>query len=100
MSKRLYVGNLSHSTNEDDLTAAFETAGHPVSHVRLVLDRETIRPGAFAIVEVPTEEGASRAIAALNGRQLLGRHVVVSQVHPHKAGRTNCSLPADENDYR
>ena len=86
MGKRLYVGNLSYSVNEADLREAFGAEGYEVSEVKLVMDRDTGRPRGFAFVEMATEEGALKAIENLNGRELQGRAVSVSEARERTGG--------------
>lgn len=86
MGKRLYVGNLSYSITETDLQEAFRAEGHEVSEVKLVLDRETGRPRGFAFVEMATDEGATHAITNLNGRELMGRPITVSEARERTGG--------------
>jgi len=86
MGKRLYVGNLSFSITEADLREAFKAEGHDVSEVKLVTDRETGRPRGFAFVEMATDEGAAHAIGSLNGRDLQGRTITVSEARERTGG--------------
>jgi RNA recognition motif-containing protein len=86
MGKRLYVGNLSYSVTEVDLREAFSAEGHEVAEVKLVMDRETGRPRGFAFVEMATEEGAAHAIESLNGRDLQGRTVTISEARERTGG--------------
>jgi cold-inducible RNA-binding protein len=79
MGKRLYVGNLSYSTTEADLRDAFVATGHDVAEVKLVLDRDTGRPRGFAFVEMATDAGAQNAMETLNGKELQGRAIAVSE---------------------
>ena len=86
MGRRLYVGNLSYSTTEADLRDAFVATGHDVAEVKLVMDRETGRPRGFAFVEMATEAGAAHAIGSLNGRDLQGRTITVSEARERTGG--------------
>jgi cold-inducible RNA-binding protein len=86
MGKRLYVGNLSFSTTEADLKEAFKAEGHEVSEVKMVMDRDTGRPRGFAFVEMATDAGASHALANLNGRDLQGRTITVSEARERTGG--------------
>jgi RNA recognition motif-containing protein len=86
MGKRLYVGNLSYSVNETDLRDAFTAEGYDVAEVKVVMDRDTGRPRGFAFVEMATEEGASKAIENLNGRDLQGRTITVSEARERTGG--------------
>jgi len=86
MGKRLYVGNLSYSTTETDLKDAFVATGHEVAEVKLVLDRDTGRPRGFAFVEMATDAGAQNAIETLNGKDLQGRSIAVSEARERTGG--------------
>lgn len=77
MPKKLYVGNMSYSTSEDELREAFEAAGEVVS-VAVITDRETGRPRGFGFVEMATDEGAEAAIEAMDGKDLGGRPLKVN----------------------
>jgi len=77
MSKKLYVGNLSWSSTEDDVRAAFEAYGQ-VTSVNLIEDRETGRPRGFGFVEMD-DAGAREAIAALDGKEFGGRNIKVNE---------------------
>jgi RNA recognition motif-containing protein len=86
MGKRLYVGNLAYSVTEMDLRSAFEAEGSEVQEVKMVMDRETGRPRGFAFVEMATEDGARAAISNLNGRDLQGRAVTISEARERTGG--------------
>jgi cold-inducible RNA-binding protein len=86
MGKRLYVGNLSYSTTEADLRDAFVATGHEVAEVKLVLDRDTGRPRGFGFVEMSTDAGAQNAIETLNGKDLQGRAIAVSEARERTGG--------------
>jgi cold-inducible RNA-binding protein len=80
MTKRIYVGNLSFQTTEDDLKDLFALAG-PVDSVRIITDRDTGRSKGFAFVEV-SDGAAEKAIAQLNGKELKGRTLTVNEARP------------------
>lgn len=82
MAKRIYVGNLSYRTTEDDLSALFEQAGQ-VESVNIITDRDTGRSKGFAFVEMGNE-AAERAIAQFNGTELNGRALTVNQARPRE----------------
>jgi cold-inducible RNA-binding protein len=86
MGKRLYVGNLPYTATETDLRDALTEVGHDVVEVKLMMDRETGRPRGFAFVEMATDEGARSAIEALNGRDLQGRTLNVSEARAREGG--------------
>ncbi len=80
----LYVGNLSYTITEDELKEAFSAFGEVLS-VKIVSDRESGRSKGFGFIEM-TEAGAGRrAIAALDGTELSGRMVKVSEARPPKS---------------
>ena len=81
MTKNVYVGNLSFDTTQGKLQELFETHGQ-VSTVNVITDRETGRPRGFAFVEMMTDEGASAAIRALDGQDMDGRAIKVSEAKP------------------
>ena len=80
MSKKLFVGNLSFQTTESDVSRAFEQCG-AVESVAIIMDRETGRSKGFGFV-VMAEDGASKAIATLNGSELNGRTLTVNEAKP------------------
>ena len=80
MSKKLYVGNLSFQTTENDITDAFAQCG-AVESVSIITDRDTGRSKGFGFV-VMEDEAAEKAIATLNGTQLDGRTLTVNEARP------------------
>ncbi len=79
MGSRLYVGNLSFDTMEDDLIAAFEQDGRKVSSANIMTDRDTGRSRGFAFVEMNNESDAQAAIQAMDGTNLDGRDLKVNE---------------------
>jgi len=79
VKKKLYVGNLSFETTESDLKELFGQAGL-VETVRIVTDRDSGRSKGFGFVEM--EEGGDKAIAAMNGKDFMGRTLTVNQARP------------------
>jgi RNA recognition motif-containing protein len=79
----IYVGNLSYGATEDQLRAAFVKFGN-VSRVNLIIDRETGRSKGFGFVEMPDDSAAEAAIKALNGAELDGRSMKVSEARPRE----------------
>ncbi|EHJ49343.1 RNP-1 like RNA-binding protein [Solidesulfovibrio carbinoliphilus subsp. oakridgensis] len=77
MSKKLYVGNLPFSTNEDEIRDMFSAYGE-VQSVNLIVDRETGRLRGFGFVEMTTE-GADAAMEALNGKAFGGRDLRINE---------------------
>jgi cold-inducible RNA-binding protein len=82
MSKRIYVGNLSYQTTENDLTNLFEQAGQ-VESVNIITDRDTGRSKGFGFVEMSAED-ADKAIAQLNGTEVDGRALTVNEARPRE----------------
>jgi cold-inducible RNA-binding protein len=79
--KKLFVGNLPHSTTEAELRTLFEPHGK-VDQVSLVTDRDTGRSRGFAFVEMADAGEAEKAIAALNGKELGGRALNINEARP------------------
>ena len=83
MSNKLFVGNLSFETTENDLQDAFAAYG-TVTETNLMMDRMTNRPRGFAFVTMSTPEEAQQAIAGLHGRDLGGRALTVNVAKPRE----------------
>ncbi|WP_243311401.1 RNA recognition motif domain-containing protein [Fundidesulfovibrio agrisoli] len=77
MSKKLYVGNLSFNTTEDEIRNQFATFGEVIS-VSLITDRETGRLRGFGFVEMD-DEGARAAIQGMDGKDFGGRNLKVNE---------------------
>lgn len=75
--KKIFVGNLSWKTTEEQLKAFFEVCGQVVS-AKIVTDKTTGRSKGFGFVEMADEEAASNAIRELNGKPLLDRPLRLS----------------------
>jgi RNA recognition motif-containing protein len=82
---KLYVGNLSFQTSEDELRDLFSQHGD-VASVSLVMDRETGRPRGFGFVEMPDDAQAQAAITAINGQSFMGRDLTVNEARPKTGG--------------
>jgi cold-inducible RNA-binding protein len=80
LSKKLFVGNLSFQTTENDITDAFAHVG-AVEAVSIITDRDTGRSKGFGFVTM-SEEDADKAIGKLNGSQLDGRALTVNEAKP------------------
>jgi len=83
MSNKIFVGNLSFDTTENDLQDAFAAHG-TVTETNLLMDRETGRPRGFGFITMNSPEEAQKAIAALNGSQLGGRALTVNVAKPRE----------------
>ena len=79
--KRLYVGNLSFTSDEHEVRDAFSAYGE-VSSVHLVTDRDSGQPRGFGFVEMNDSGEAQNAIDGLNGAQLGGRSLTVNEARP------------------
>jgi RNA recognition motif-containing protein len=79
---KLYVGNLSFSTTEEQLRQLFDPYG--VTSASMVMDRETGRPRGFAFVEVADATQGNAAIAAINGKNVDGRDLTVNEAKPRE----------------
>ena len=83
MNTKLYVGNLSFDTTENDLQDLFAQFG-PVTEVNLIMDRMSGRSRGFAFVTMATPEGAQAAIQGMAGKTVHGRNVAVSEARPRE----------------
>ena len=83
MNTKLYVGNLSYDTTENDLQDMFAAHG-PVTEVNLMMDRLTGKPRGFGFVTMSTKEGSDAAIQALNGKEVGGRALTVNEARPRE----------------
>jgi RNA recognition motif-containing protein len=86
MNTKLFVGNLSFNTTENDLQDAFAAHG-TVTEANLMMDRATGRPRGFGFITMGTPEEAQKAIDALNGSTLDGRALTVNEAKPREEGR-------------
>jgi cold-inducible RNA-binding protein len=83
MNSKLYVGNLSYSSTEEDLRDLFAQAG-TVTSVALIKDRDSGRSKGFAFVEMSNQAEAQKAIEMFNGRNLGDRELRVSIAKPQE----------------
>jgi RNA recognition motif-containing protein len=83
MSTRLFVGNLSFKTTENQLQDLFAEHG-AVNSVDLIVDKFTGRPRGFAFVTMETAEAADNAIKALHGKNVDGRDLTVNVARPRE----------------
>ena len=83
MSSKLFVGNLSFKTTENELQDAFAEHG-TVLEANLMMDRATGRPRGFGFVTMSTPEEAEKAIQALHGKDLGGRALTVNIARPRE----------------
>ncbi|GAB4453818.1 MAG: RNA-binding protein [Anaerolineae bacterium] len=83
MEVKLYVGNLSYQTTEDDLRTLFAKAGQ-VASVAVIKDRDTGNSKGFAFVEMSTQAEAQKAVSMLNGFSLEDRELKVNLAKPRE----------------
>ncbi len=85
MATKLYVGNLSYQTTDQQLRDMFAETGN-VTSAQVVTDKYTGQARGFGFVEMATEDEAQQAIAAINGRSVDGRTLVVNESRPREGG--------------
>lgn len=83
MGRRLFVGNLSYQTDENELTELFSQFG-AVDNVQIMRDMATGRARGFAFVEMATDEEAAAAATGLNNTQFGGRTIAVNEARPRE----------------
>jgi RNA recognition motif-containing protein len=83
--KKLYVGNLSFGATEENIRTEFAKLGIHTDSITLVRDRDTGQPRGFGFVEISDDVAAAKAIASLNGKEFLGRALVVNEARPQAA---------------
>ena len=83
METKLFVGNLSYNTSEDDLRQLFAQAGN-ITSVSLVKDRDTGRSKGFAFVEMSSQSEVEQAIKMFNGTTLDDRQIKVDKARPRE----------------
>jgi RNA recognition motif-containing protein len=79
--KKLYVGNLTYDTTEDNLVELFSEFGEVLS-AQIIIDRDTNRSKGFGFVEMA--DGADEAANALNGQDFRGRNLTVNEARPRE----------------
>lgn len=83
MATKLFVGSLSYSVNDDQLNDAFAPFGTVVS-AKVIIDRDSGRSKGFGFVEMSSEEEAKAAIKGMDGKDLGGRQIAVSEARPQE----------------
>ena len=83
---RIYVGNLSYETTEEDLRQAFGAFGE-VASADIITDKYSSRPKGFGFVEIASKSEAEAAIAGLNGTTLKERTLTVNEARPRTENR-------------
>jgi len=88
MSNKLYVGNLTDDTTDEDLRDNFNDLGKCIS-AKIIRDKQTGRSKGFAFVEMATEQEAQEAIRKCKGVELDGNKLIVSEARPEGTTRQN-----------
>ncbi|MCL4853531.1 MAG: RNA-binding protein [Bryobacteraceae bacterium] len=83
VAKKLYVGNLSYDTTDNDLRRIFEEFGS-VDSAQVIMDRDSGRSKGFGFVEMGNNQEAEAAIKALNGKDVGGRPLTVNEAKPRE----------------
>ena len=83
MGRKLYVGNLPYSADQQSLTEIFGQCG-TVDSVNVITDRDTGRSKGFAFIEMSSDSEAQKAIQELNGTDCDGRPMTVNEAKPQK----------------
>ena len=96
--KKIFVGNLSWKTSEDQLKEHFEVYGQVLS-AKIVTDKTTGRSKGFGFVEMADEEGATNAIRELNGKPLLDRSLRLSLAQERERTDRREREPRGESSY-
>ena len=97
MAKKLYVGNLSYNTVEEDLREEFSKIGE-VTSATLIVDQTNGRSKGFGFVEMASDEAAAKAIATLNGTMFMDRTITVNEAKP-KTERSGGGRGGDRGGY-
>ncbi len=82
----IYVGNVAFTATEDQLTELFTEYGE-VNSVKIITDKFSGRSKGFAFVEMPNENEAKEALNALNGLEINGRNLSVTEARPKEEGQ-------------
>jgi len=77
----IYTGNLPYETTDEDLRDTFAEFGE-VSTAKVIMDRDSNRSKGFGFVEMPSDDDARKAIAALDGKEFSGRTLKVNEARP------------------
>ena len=84
--KKLYLGNLPFKATEDQVAALFAELGIQPDSISLLRDRFTDQPRGFGFAEIGNDADAVKAVEALNGKDFLGRALVVNEARPQQEG--------------
>ena len=99
MSTKLFVGNLSFNTSQDQLQSLFSPHGNVID-VDLIMDKFSGRPRGFGFITMESKEAAEAAIQALNGKSFEGRALTVNEARPRedRASRPGGGYRSDRGD--
>ena len=95
---KIYVGNMSYDTSEDDLRKAFEAHGQ-VDSVAVISDQYSGRSKGFGFVEMSSETEAKAAMDSLNGTDLDGRTLKVNEARPRNGSRSGGNRGGYRNSF-
>ena len=98
---KIYVGNLSYQTTEDDLGQLFDTYGE-VASVNIVTDRFSGESRGFGFVEMPAKNEAINAMKELTGKDFKGRELIINEARPQNNERRSGGSSGNngrKNDY-
>ena len=84
--KKLYIGNIPYRATEEELNSWFTEGGFTCQSVSLVRDRYSGEPRGFGFVEIANDEEADKAVQAMNGKDFLGRNLIVNEARPPRDG--------------
>jgi RNA recognition motif-containing protein len=84
--KKLYIGNVSFKATEEQVQALFAEVGVQPDSLTLLRDRFTGQPRGFGFAEIRDDAEAEKVIAALNGKEFMGRALVVNEARPQREG--------------
>ena len=87
MAKKLYVGNISYQTTEDELNTLFSQAGN-IESVKVINDQYSGRSKGFGFVEFSTQDEADKAVSMFNGYSLGDRKLIVNEARPQAPKRS------------
>jgi cold-inducible RNA-binding protein len=88
MGKKIYIGNLAYSYNDESLQNLFTEFG-TVESAKVIVDRDSGRSKGFGFVEMSTEDEAKNAIDTLNGKEVEGRALRVNESKPKEKSNFN-----------
>jgi RNA recognition motif-containing protein len=83
MATNLFVGGLAYKVTDDELNDFFATVG-TVTSAKVIVDKYSNQSKGFGFVEMSTDEEAKRAIDELNGKELEGRPIAISEARPRE----------------